>query len=445
MGKLLVRQWNTYFAEMRVPKALQHLFVHGEDKPAHLRGKPVVKFTKSLETDSHELAEIRKLPIIANWKAMIAAARQTVSPKQFDYDKAVKSYSETFKALGGGDDAAGHLAHQLNPMTASTAEEQEQRRVVFGVSTGKGLATSLYLDEWMGQCEYNPKGKDEAGRFIKSEFCKRFPVFELTDRKELKIWVEDQLKGRNGFKAAARPTVRKRLGWVNSFWDYVESQYTEIECMTRNILPKPKKTKSSAVQNSYHPFTVEEYFMLVDATEKSNRGRGDPELKDLIIVGAHTGCRLGELTHMKLDCVGDDWFQVEDSKTANGIRRIPIHTGIQQLVERLKQTSQAANSEYLFSGLSDNNQYKNRSNGVGKRFGKLKDDLGFRGKNYGYHSFRSTLLNLFESAGVAENFAARIIGHKVESMTYGLYSEDIPWIDKVNTVAQIEYVIRKNR
>ena len=61
--------------------------------------------------------------------------------------------------------------------------------------------------------------------------------------------------------------------------------------MNRNILPKPKKTKSSAVQNSYHPFTVEEYFILLDATEASNRGRGDPELRDLIIVGAHTGRR----------------------------------------------------------------------------------------------------------------------------------------------------------
>jgi len=440
MGKLLVKQWNTYFVEMRVPKNVQHFFVHGEDKPEHLRGKPMVKFTKSLETDSYELAEERKLPIIANWKAMIRAARQTIKPEEFVYDQAVKYYSYQFQALGGGDAAAaGHLAHQLNPMAAATPEEQEQRRVVYGASTGKGLATTLYLDEWLGQCEYNPKGKDEAGRFIKSEFCNRFPVFELIDRKELKIWIDDQLQGRNGFKAAARPTVRKRLGWINSFWDYVEGKYTEVECVTRNILPKPKKTKSSAVQNSYHPFTIEQYFMLMDATETSNRGRGDPELKDLIIVGAHTGCRLGELTHMKLDCVGDDWFQVEDSKTANGIRRIPIHTDIQQLIERLKQTSQAAGSEYLFSGLSANNKYDNRSNGVGKRFGKLKDDLGFKGKNYGYHSFRSTLSNLFESAGVAENFAARIIGHKVESLTYGLYSEDIPWIEKVKTMARIKY------
>ena len=53
----------------------------------------MIKFTRSLETDSHELAEIRKFPIIANWKAMIQAARQTIKPEQFDFDKAVKSYS----------------------------------------------------------------------------------------------------------------------------------------------------------------------------------------------------------------------------------------------------------------------------------------------------------------------------------------------------------------
>tara|TARA_B100001093_G_scaffold395769_1_gene382710 strand:- start:1 stop:1314 length:1314 start_codon:yes stop_codon:yes gene_type:complete len=435
-GKYLIRKTNMLYAEMRVPKDVRHLFNQA-------------KFSQTLKTHSFEIAEERKLPIIANWKAIIVAARQTFEPQKFEFDKAVKSYSETFKALGGGPDAITHVFHQVPLKDAGSTKEMieinEAQLVAQGASTGAGLATSLYLDEWLGQCEYNPKGKDEAGRFIKSEFCNRFPVFELIDRKELKIWVDDQLQGRNAFKAAARPTVRKRLSWINNFWDYVEGKYTEVECMTRNILPTPTKTKLSAVQNSYHPFTVEDYFILLDATEKSNRGRGDPDLKDLIIVGAHTGCRLGELTHMKLDCVGDDWLQVEDSKTANGIRRIPIHKDIQQIIERLKQTSQAASSEYLFSGLSDNNQYRNRSNGVGKRFGKLKNDLGFKGKNYGYHSFRSTLSNLFESAGVAENFAARIIGHKADSMTYGLYSEDIPWIDKVNTMAQIEYVIRRNR
>tara|TARA_B100001173_G_C15931179_1_gene522821 strand:+ start:115 stop:312 length:198 start_codon:yes stop_codon:yes gene_type:complete len=64
---------------------------------------------------------------------------------------------------------------------------------------------------------------------------------------------------------------------------------------------------------------------------------------------------------------------------------------------------------------------------VGKRFGNLKDDLGFKGNNYCYHRFRKKLSILFEVAGLAKNFAARIIGHKVLSLTFGHYSEDNPF------------------
>ena len=103
-----------------------------------------------------------------------------------------------------------------------------------------------------------------------------------------------------------------------------------------------------------------------------------------------------------------------DSKTPRGIRKIPITHDIQQRIERSKQTSMAANDEYLFSELTGSNKYENRSMAIGKRFGRLKEKLGF-GRNYGFHSFRSTLANLFDAAGVRENFAARIIGHKTRN------------------------------
>ena len=51
----------------------------------------------------------------------ITGGRQT-----FEFDKAVKNYSKTFMALSGGDDAAGHLAHQLNPMAAPSKNNEEQ-------------------------------------------------------------------------------------------------------------------------------------------------------------------------------------------------------------------------------------------------------------------------------------------------------------------------------
>ena len=92
----------------------------------------------------------------------------------------------------------------------------------------------------------------------------------------------------------------------------------------------------------------------------------------------------------------------------------------------------------MFSELNYKNQYDDRSNAVGKRFGRLKLKLGLD-ENYGFHSFRSTPAHLLEAAGVAENFAARIIGHKVKTLTYGLHSGDIPWHTKVKTIAKISY------
>ena len=94
----------------------------------------------------------------------------------------------------------------------------------------------------------------------------------------------------------------------------------------------------------------------------------------------------------------------------------------------------AANDEYLFSELTGSNKYENRSMAIGKRFGRLKEKLGF-GRNYGFHSFRSTLANLFDAAGVRESFAARIIGHKTRNngpkcsipKTYSGHKKSIQW------------------
>ena len=104
----------------------------------------------------------------------------------------------------------------------------------------------------------------------------------------------------------------------------------------------------------------------------------------------YTGCRINELRSMKLSQVTEDAFQIDDSKTPDGIRRIPIHADIQQMVERLKQTS---TDGYLLSGQSNNNQFGVRHKGLQQKFSRLKQALGFGQKVYTFHSFRSTLAN----------------------------------------------------
>ena len=75
---------------------------------------------------------------------------------------------------------------------------------------------------------------------------------------------------------------------------------------------------------------------------------------------------------------------------------------------------------YLLSRLTPN-KYGDRSNAIGKRFGYLKVAMGF-GPDHVYHSIRHTVATLFENAGVPENIAARIVGHDLYTMTYGVYA-----------------------
>ena len=441
VGKYLILRWNTWNVEMRIPTKLRKNFIHGKDKPSHLQGKPMAKFSQSLKTDSLSLAEERKGPIVAHWLKLIRIAKNQTLDGDFVLDEEEPIAIEKYKlASAAGVDAERLIASDYNPEQVSEVKAKSKRTDLIGRVIGSGTSTKKYVGQWLEQCGYQQKGKDEAERFLNNNFCKRFRNFEGIERSQLKIWVDDMLEGRHGYRKHSRATVGKHIGFVTSYWEYCEGKYTNIECMTHRIMPKPQKTKKatqSILAKSWHPYSVSQYFDLLDAASTAKRGKGDHELKDLIIVGAHTGCRIGELCHMRLEAVTDKWVQVQDAKTYSGLREIPIHRDIQQLIERLKQTS---TDGYLFSGLSDNNQYKDRSQGIGKRFGHLKTRVGFD-ERFSFHSLRSTLANRFENAGVPELFAARIIGHKATggALTYGLYSGQIDWDNAVKSMNKIEY------
>lgn len=128
---------------------------------------------------------------------------------------------------------------------------------------------------------------------------------------------------------------------------------------------------------------------------------------------------IGQLGSLKVSDITDaQSFKITDSKTRAGIREIPIHPAIQSLVERLKND---AMTPYLIPSDSEN-QYDDRGDALGKRFGRLKKSLGFNDRSQVFHSIRKTLITLMENAGVSEGVAADIVGHEKQTMTYGLYS-----------------------
>ena len=77
-------------------------------------------------------------------------------------------------------------------------------------------------------------------------------------------------------------------------------------------------------------------------------------------------------------------------------------------------------------------------NAVGRRFLRLRDR--FYNHQYVLHSFRKTLASQMQTAGVHEAHAAQIIGHEIDTITYGLYGTDIGFSAKVVAMEKCSYL-----
>ena len=138
---------------------------------------------------------------------------------------------------------------------------------------------------------------------------------------------------------------------------------------------------------------------------------------------------------MKVAQVKGHYFSVEDAKTAAGWRDVPIHRELAQTMTRLIDGKKP--EDYVLASLTSN-KYGDRSNAIGKRFGRLKTKLGF-GPERVFHSIRKTVVTMLENAGVPENVVADIVGHEKNTMTYGLYSGGLSLAVKREALAKLAY------
>jgi integrase len=77
---------------------------------------------------------------------------------------------------------------------------------------------------------------------------------------------------------------------------------------------------------------------------------------------------------------------------------------------------------------------------VGEIFNKKRRALGInrKGMKLDFHSFRHTVSNVLDIAGVSQTDAARILGHTIEEMSYGNYSQGGPGLIRVK--AEVEKI-----
>ncbi len=389
------RRNNTWFATLHVPPDVVEVL-----------GKR--KFFQTLKTTDKRTAESRAAVVVAGWKAQIQLARGSSDPfidEAMDWRQAISNTSdpEDIDALECG------LEDRIESHIEPTYGQEEAGRF-YAIASGKQTLLSPIIPKWKAMLELAPKSIDQMEKDVKL-MVKAFPTAQSINREAVHVWLENLTSGESKLSPSS---IRRIVGFCRNFWRYLQDAGVAPKGSTPFAVPTfAKQKKNGKSQSGWIPFTPKDVITLQQKAVKI----GDQQLADLIELGAYTGARIEELCSLKLSAIKETSLIISDAKTSAGNREVPIHSKLAPLVQRLKDESK---DDYLLSGLTFN-KYKDRSNAIGKRFGRLKKSMGFEQKHV-FHSIRKTVVTMLENAGVSENLAADIVGYDKPRITYGLYS-----------------------
>lgn len=417
MANHIERRRNLWYATLHIPTKL---------RPRLGR----MKFIQSLGTPDKRKAEYLAAPIIAGWKAQI---RQAAGEPDGLHQEAMR-WRHALTGLPEGSEERGTLESVLTDHAEALEADgiPEAEAVRFArVALGTELPTQPLYVEWSAALDSSGLEQKNIDRMRKDValMTGKFTTLQQITTKSVKAWVKELAAA--GVTASSRKRI---LGACRRFWKHVQHEEHASEDLEPFKVPyDPYGNTSKTARRGTpdrQPFTAEE----VVALWRQARDKGDQPLADLIALGAYTGARIEELCSLKLANVSPSAFSIEEAKSAAGVRQVPIHAAIRGLVGRLKETSADG---YLLSGLTFN-KYDDRSNAIGKRFGRLKTAAG-HGEVKVFHSIRKTVATLLENAHLPESIVADILGHEKQTITFGLYSGGASLQVKAEALAKLVY------
>jgi integrase len=196
--------------------------------------------------------------------------------------------------------------------------------------------------------------------------------------------------------------------------------------------------KAKAVGESYQAFTTEELQKLFAALPREIKPRKHtPEsaLPWVALIAAYSGARLEEIAQLAARDIREQQangatitvIDIHNGgnnalKNKASARLIPVHS---ELVRAglLRYVAALPKGGPLFPGLV---RRASKGGKIGARLGELFRKrlvaLGLKREGLCFHSFRHLVAGRLEEAAVSQTDAARVLGHAIAGMSYGVYS-----------------------
>ena len=401
---------NNYYATLTIPADVRHIIGRG------------VRFYQSTKCKTEAEAQRRANHLVAGWKTEIIKARGKLpNPKDTFWDSLRHEYMAT------DNEGVRFVIEELAEQAASKMDNPDQASKLFKrVTDQEGTLLAPLVLDWKASLRVSQKTIDQQYRDV-TRMADHFVSLEELQPRAVKAWTDKLLK------AGATVATIERIGnGCHSFWRYLKRSGTiGIES------PDPfdgsftlARDTAKRVTVNRKPFTADELSKIYE----NALAKGDDSLARVIALGAFTGARIEEICSLTLTNCIEGMFNIVDSKTGAGIRQVPIHPVLVSLVAKMVKES---TDGYLVPSKAAG-KYGVRSDPYSKRFGRMKEAMGFAAGHV-FHSIRKTVATLLEQADVKESISADILGHEKKTMTYGLYSGGSSMAQKREAMALVVY------
>ena len=233
----------------------------------------------------------------------------------------------------------------------------------------------------------------------------------------------------------APQTVQNWLTCLGSLYEYARRGYDDIA--PDNPFHR-HQIEARATIESYQPFTFDQMQKLLDAAE--------PEIRNIIIMGWFSGCRLDELASLKKSEIqtveGVRCFYISKSKTKAGVRYVPIHSRLAAIVDEYLSHSYG---EYLFPQANKINRADGKKGPFySQAFTRLRRRvLPTATDRQCFHSLRGMFITSLDRAGVPEQRIGAITGHtsqKSKTEAFRTYSQGASMEELKKHVDLVEFL-----
>lgn len=305
------------------------------------------------------------------------------------------------------------------------ARGPEAASVMRGLASGKMTPLLLYIDAWLAEGGTKGQATQRTQRQYRSDLDALAAwmmtigvvTIEGVTKKTAGRYVTEALLG----TGMNRVTANRKISAPSAYWRWLirRGHATDLNPWAGQSLAKG--AERGTVARTKRPFTASEVTLLF----AGGRLKDDVELADTMHVAALSGLRLDEIYRLTVaDCAGG-WFNVRVSKSRAGVRRVPIHPALAELVAR-RSLSKPGTAFLLHEAKAVKG--RERSAAISKRFGRYRQTVGVHEREEGqrhssvdFHSFRRWFITSARNAGIDRAVVAAVVGHEAHGMTDGVY------------------------